>query len=182
MDIGLLSDAEKAHIRDSWRIVQQAALMETATELFYQNLFETHPEYRAQFPADMAGQTKKLAKTLDFAVAALDWSSGDWQTGQVDTESDLFVILTAMGRRHKRLYLVTNDQYDPVGGSLLFALNLGLGVAFTPEVKSAWVKLYTMIADTMQLGTIMILPEDIGAEQALNPASGAGLRNQGSAK
>lgn len=156
----LLSDHEKQDIRRTWRLVEQAALMETATELFYKHLFETHPEYRAQFPEDMSGQIRKLAKTLDFAVKTLNWDSGDWREGAVDAESDLFLILTAMGRRHKKAYGVTNAQYGPVGASLLNALDLGLGQAFTPEVKVAWTKLYTLIAQTMQLGAIMLTPED----------------------
>lgn len=156
----LLSDHEKHDIRRTWRLVEQAALMETATELFYKHLFETHPDYRAQFPEDMSGQVRKLAKTLDFAVKTLDWDSGDWREGAVDAGSDLFLILTAMGRRHKKAYAVTGDQYGPVGASLLHALDLGLGQAFTPEVKVAWTKLYTLIAQTMQLGAIMLTPED----------------------
>lgn len=156
----LLSDQEKQDIRRTWRLVEQAALMDTATELFYKNLFETHPEYRSQFPDDMSGQVRKLAKTLDFAVKTLNWDSGDWREGAVDSTSDLFLILTAMGRRHKKAYAVANDQYGPVGASLLHALDLGLGQVFTPEVKVAWTKLYTLIAQTMQLGAIMLTPED----------------------
>ena len=156
----LLTNPERAHIRRTWRLVEQAALMETATKLFYDDLFETHPEYRGQFPTDMAGQITKLAKTLDFAVKSLDWDSGDWQDGAVERDSDLFYILTAMGRRHQRVYRVTNDQYGPVGASLLKALDLGLGHAFTPEVKAAWTKLYGLISRTMQLGALMRTPED----------------------
>ncbi|AFD28058.1 globin domain-containing protein [Deinococcus gobiensis] len=156
----LLTDIERAHIRRTWRLVEQAALLETATKIFYDDLFATHPEYRDQFPKDLSGQITKLAKTLDFAVKSLDWDSGDWQGGAVERNSDLFYILTAMGRRHQRLYRVTNDQYGPVGASLLTALDLGLGQAFTPEVKTAWTKLYGLIAQTMQLGAVMRTPED----------------------
>lgn len=156
----ILNDQEKHLIRKSWRLVEQAALMDTATELFYKDLFTDHPEYRDQFPTDMSGQISKLAKTLNFAVKSLDWDSGDWASGEMDKESDLFFILTAMGRRHTKLYRVTNDQYDPVGKSLLTALDLGLGHAFTPETKAAWTKLYGLIAQTMLLGAVMLTPEE----------------------
>ena len=156
----LLSDQEKHDIHRTWRLVEHAALMETATELFYKDLFDKNPSYRAQFPDDMSGQVRKLAKTLDFAVKTLDWDSGDWREGEVDADSDLFLILTAMGRRHRKAYAVTGDQYGPVGASLLHALDLGLGQAFTAEVRTAWTKLYTLIAQTMQLGAIMLTPED----------------------
>lgn len=158
--MNLLTDKEKEHIRRTWGLVERGALMETATKLFYDDLFGDHPDYRKQFPKDMDGQIKKLADTLNFAVKALDWDSKDWQGAQVDHESDLFVILTAMGRRHHLKYRVTNDQYGPVGKSLLTALDLGLGVAFTDEVRAAWTKLYTLIAQTMQLGAVMRMPGD----------------------
>lgn len=156
----MLTEHQKDLIRRSWRLVDQASLMETATEIFYSDLFDKHPEYRQQFPQDMSGQISKLAKTLDFAVKSLNWDSGHWNAEQLDKDSDLFFILTAMGRRHAKLYRVTNDQYGPVGASLLHALDMGLGHAFTPETKAAWTQLYGLIASAMQLGAVMMTPTE----------------------
>ena len=156
----MLTDTDREHIHRTWRLVQQAALLETASKLFYDDLFLRNPAYREQFPEDISDQIVKLAKTLDFAVKALDWGRDDWKDGAVERDSDLFYMLMAMGRRHQRLYRVRNDQYGPVGASLLNALDLGLGHAFTPEVKAAWTKLYSMISQTMQLGALTLTPEE----------------------
>lgn len=150
----MLTEVERGLIQDNWRIVRHAALMETATGLFYKELFDQHPEYRDQFPADMAGQIKKLAVTLDFAVSAMNWKRSEWREGDVDLQQDLFAVLIAMGRRHALEYGVQGDQYGPVGAALLHALDLGLGAEFTPAHRAAWTKLYGLIAQTMQLGAV----------------------------
>lgn len=37
-----------------------------------------------------------------------------------------------------------------VGGALIWTLDQGLGPAFTPETKEAWIQAYTILADTMK--------------------------------
>jgi nitric oxide dioxygenase len=47
-------------------------------------------------------------------------------------------------------YGVTAAHYDTVATALLWTLGQGLGDAFTPEVETAWVAAYTLLATTMQ--------------------------------
>ena len=53
-----------------------------------------------------------------------------------------------LGRRHVG-YGVTAEQYRPVGEALIWTLEKGLGDAFTPEVKDAWVTTYTTLESVM---------------------------------
>ena len=39
--------------------------------------------------------------------------------------------------------------FQPVGESLLWTLQEGLGDLFTPEVEKAWTAIYTIVADVM---------------------------------
>ena len=39
---------------------------------------------------------------------------------------------------------------DTVGAALLWTLEMGLGRAFTPEVKDAWATVYGLLATTMK--------------------------------
>jgi hemoglobin-like flavoprotein len=48
------------------------------------------------------------------------------------------------------VYGVKDGDYVTVASALLWTLEAGLGAAFTPPVKAAWVKAYTVLADTMK--------------------------------
>lgn len=110
-----------------------------AADLFYDRLFEIAPQVRPLFPADMSSQKMKLVAMLATAVNNLH---------QVDT---ILPAVRDLGSRH-RGYGVTADHYAPVGQALLWTLEQGLGPAFTPEVKSAWIEAYTTLAGAMQAG------------------------------
>lgn len=54
-----------------------------------------------------------------------------------------------LGRRHAK-YGVKNQHYDTVASALIWTLGQGLGEDFTPDVESAWVSAYTVLATTMK--------------------------------
>ena len=67
----------------------------------------------------------------------------------LDTLDQLVPAVQNLGRRHAG-YGVTDAHYDTVGGALLWTLEKGLGPDFTPDVKSAWTTVYTLLATTMK--------------------------------
>jgi hemoglobin-like flavoprotein len=143
----VLSEEQKVAIVRSWRLV--VPISETAAELFYKRLFELDPATRDLFPQDMSSQRRKLMQTLHFVVKALDWPDSAWAE-DVDPQEDLFLVVLALGRRHRQLYRVQDQQYEVVGSALLWTLDQGLGEAFTPEVQAAWAKVYTLLATLMK--------------------------------
>jgi hemoglobin-like flavoprotein len=124
-------------VKKTWVMVVPIA--DTAAELFYGRLFELEPSYRAMFKRDMSEQGKKLMKTINIAVDALD-----------DVEP-LVPTLKQMGADHAG-YGVVDRDYNVVGAALLWTLEQGLGEAFTDEVKNAWAAVYEVLADTMKSG------------------------------
>ena len=62
---------------------------------------------------------------------------------------DLVPALEALGRRHAG-YGVRDAHYDTVGQALLWTLEQGLGAAFTPAVRDAWVETYALVASVMR--------------------------------
>ena len=64
---------------------------------------------------------------------------------------ELLPAIEAMGRRHSG-YGVREEHYTTVATALLWTLEQGLGPAFTPEVRSAWVETYTILSAVMQRG------------------------------
>ena len=114
-----------------------APIADDAAVLFYGRLFEIDPSLQRMFRGDMAEQRKKLMQMLTAAVKGLN---------RID---QLVPVVKDLGRRHA-MYGVTDAHYDTVGSALLWTLEKGLGGAFTPEVKEAWVAVYTLLATTMK--------------------------------
>ena len=146
----MLTDHQKSLIVSSWRLVVPIA--ETAADLFYKRLFELKPEYQAYFSSDIDKQKRKLVAMLSFIVKSLDWQSSDWKE-DISVEDDLFLVVLALGRRHGELYQIPDSSYPVVGEALIWTLDYGLGDAFTTEIKTAWLEVYTQLARMMLLGT-----------------------------
>jgi len=120
---------------------QVMPIAETAAELFYGRLFELDPTLRPMFRGDMREQGRKLMQMLAVAVYGLD------------RLHEILPAVRAMGRRHAG-YGVTDEHYDTVASALLWTLEQGLGEQFTPDVKAAWVSVYTMLANAMKSGAM----------------------------
>jgi hemoglobin-like flavoprotein len=112
-------------------------IADQAADLFYGRLFEIAPDVRPLFSEDLSEQKKKLMGMLATAVTNLH---------QVEK---IVPAVQELGRRHGG-YGVKDSHYQPVGEALIWTLDKGLGAAFTPEVKSAWVAAYTTLAGVMK--------------------------------
>ena len=152
----MITDAEKAVIRDSWRLVVPIA--ETVGDLFYKRLFELQPTYQQYFQSDMAAQKRKLLAMLAFIVKSLDWPESAWRDN-VAEEDDLFLVVLALGRRHAELYKIPDASYAAVGEALLWTLDYGLGKKFDEPTRAAWTKVYTLVATAMKMGRLSVQPQ-----------------------
>ncbi len=112
------------------------ALGDQAAALFYERLFTLDPTLRALFKGDLAAQRAKLLGALAMVVAALD------------RPDELLPAVRDLGRRHAG-YGVQVEHYATVGSALIWTLEQGLGAAFTPSVRQAWVEAYSLLAWTM---------------------------------
>jgi hemoglobin-like flavoprotein len=133
----MITPQQKELVKKTWVMVVPIA--DTAAELFYGRLFELEPEYRAMFKNDMTEQGKKLMKTINIAVEALD------------NLEPLIPVLRKMGADHVG-YGVKDRDYNVVGASLLWTLEKGLGDVFTDEVRNAWGAVYEVLASVMKEG------------------------------
>ncbi|MGC2199804.1 MAG: globin family protein [Stellaceae bacterium] len=114
-----------------------APIADQAAGLFYGRLFEIAPQVRPLFKGDLKAQGRKLMSTIALAVSSLQ------------KLPELMPVVQDLGRRHAG-YGVKNEHYDMVAEALLWTLDKGLGPDFTPEVKNAWLAVYTILADTMK--------------------------------
>ena len=129
-----MTPEQVALVKSNWAAV--APIAPQAAELFYGKLFELDPSIKPLFKGDMTEQGKKLMATLGVAVANLE---------KLD---EIVPTVQKLGREHKD-YGVTPDHYPTVGAALLWTLEQGLGDAFTPEAKSAWGEVYTVLSAKM---------------------------------
>ena len=131
----MLTLTQKTLVQQSFAVV--APIADTAATLFYGRLFELDPSLEPMFRGNMAEQRKKLMQMLTAAVKGLD---------RLD---QLVPVVENLGRGHAG-YGVTDAHYDTVGSALLWTLEMGLGRAFTAEVKDAWATVYGLLATTMK--------------------------------
>lgn len=111
-------------------------IADTAAKLFYGRLFEIAPEVKPLFKGDMAEQGRKLMTTLAVVVNGL---------------RNLEAVLPAakaLAVKHVA-YGVKPEHYQPVGEALIWTLEQGLGEAFTPETKNAWLAAYGALSGVM---------------------------------
>lgn len=130
-----MNETQKKLVKQSWAAVVPIA--EQAADIFYGKLFEADPALKPLFKGDMKAQGKKLMQMISVAVAGLD------------RLGDIVPAVQALGKRHVA-YGVHDGHYDTVGGALIDTLSVGLGAAFTPEVKDAWIAVYGVLSTTMK--------------------------------
>ena len=115
---------------------QLAPVAPQAAALFYRNLFRLDPSLERMFRGDMVQQGERLMKMIGTAV------------GLLEDQARLTPALRALGARHVG-YGVQEAHYATVGEALIGTLEQGLGAAFSPPVRHAWVEVYAFIARTM---------------------------------
>jgi hemoglobin-like flavoprotein len=114
-----------------------APIADRAAIIFYDRLFELDPSIRRMFAhTDMPAQRRNLMQTLTVVVKSID---------KLET---IVPAVEALGRRHAG-YGVQPAHFATVGQALLDTLAVGLGEAFTADVREAWTTAYGVLADVM---------------------------------
>ena len=106
------------------------------SEIFYQRLFDANPNFKIMFTTNIAVQGQKLLGMLRMVVTNLEQPEAFLREAK------------ALGVKHLD-YGVKNMDYNAVGAALIWTLEATLVEDFTSEVREAWVKSYTLLADTM---------------------------------
>jgi len=146
VDVGApLDERDIALVQQTWA---QAALLgvEAVGVVLFTNIFEIAPEAKDLFPFKvetnvlhspvLKAHGVKVVTTIATAVSLL---------GDLDT---LVPVLQSLGLRHMG-YKVLPAHYDVVGEALINTLSTALGINMTPTVTNAYLKVYTIIKDTM---------------------------------
>lgn len=131
----MLTAHEIKIVQDSF--IKVAPIADAAATIFYDKLFEIAPEVEPMFSgANMPEQGKKLMTMIGTAVRGLT------------NMEKLAPAVAQLGQRHVA-YGVKKEHFTPVGEALIYTLEKGLGDYWNEELKSAWVKTFTVLAETM---------------------------------
>jgi hemoglobin-like flavoprotein len=115
---------------------QVVPILEPATNMFYDRLFQLDSSLRPMFRSPQAEQARKLAHVLTVVVKGLS------------RPQQILSAVEDLGRRHAN-YGVQPRHYATVGAALLWTLEMGLGEAFTAEVREAWSSAYQFLSSAM---------------------------------
>lgn len=127
---------EQIHlVQASWKKI--VPIRDMAAVLFYSRLFEIDASLKPLFPKPLDIQGRKLMAMIGTAVGCL---------GRIN---EIVPTVQDLGRRHSA-YGVRDAHYDAVAEALLWTLEQGLDVDWTPEVKDAWIAAYATLANVMK--------------------------------
>jgi len=147
-----MTPEQKDILRDTWQSVVPIA--DHAAKLFYGRLFEIDPATRPLFArAAMPEQRRKLMQSLALVIDG------------IDELERLIPAIEALGRRHAG-YGLNDAHYFSVGSALLWALEQGLGDAWTPEAADAWSSVYALVAGAMMKASKTVGPFQERTERA----------------
>src|ERR1041385_641068 len=133
----MLTSTDIALVRASYARV--VTTQKAAADLLYDRLFVIAPKLRELCADDLTLQRRKMMQMISSAV------------GGLDNLDELVPAVKALGARHAG-YGGAAAGLAGAGKALLWTLEQEIGEEFTPEVRSAWAKVYDVIATTMQAG------------------------------
>mmetsp|Transcript_20418 Transcript_20418/g.64087 ORF Transcript_20418/g.64087 Transcript_20418/m.64087 type:complete len:196 (-) Transcript_20418:506-1093(-) len=133
-------------VQESWTKVEALGL-ETVGILFFKRIFDIAPGAIKMFSFRDEPNVYESPRFKKHAVGVVT-TVGTAVAGLEDLAA-LVPVLQDLGSKHVT-YGVESQHYDIVGHALLDTLALGLGAAFTPEVKAAWEAVFALVATTMK--------------------------------
>jgi nitric oxide dioxygenase len=122
-------------VQESWSKIEP--VKQLAAALFYTRLFELDPPLRKVCGEDLAASYQRFTQVVSATVRGL---------ARVEM---LLPAVREFGLRHP-LPGETEQHHANVASALLWMLDKALRRDFTPEVKSAWIKAYGVLSQTVR--------------------------------
>lgn len=136
-------------VQMTWTSVQ-ALTLQAVGVLLFKTLFKQQPGALALFPK--FNKEPHMYESVNFKSHVLGVvTTVDTAIGMLNDLQALVPVLQALGKAHIK-YGVKPPHYDMVGKAFITTLDMGLGDAFTPEVKEAYIVVYGLVAATMSDG------------------------------
>jgi hemoglobin-like flavoprotein len=128
-----------ALVQQSWRTIEPVKRI--TAELFYVKLFELDPALRLFLGDDLQSSSRRFMQLMDATVRGLD---------RADV---LLPAIRELGIRHPR-FGDSDLHHATIAAALLWTLEKGLRADFTPEIRSAWIKTYGVLSQTLRSASL----------------------------
>jgi nitric oxide dioxygenase len=125
-----------ALVQRSWSNL--STVKHVSAELFYVKLFELDPLLRLLYGDDLQLRKEKYLQLMDATVRGL---------GRMDV---LMPAVRELGIRHP-LFGDSDEHHASVAQALLWTLQKCLRADFTPQVRSAWIRTYGVLSQTLRM-------------------------------
>ena len=139
-----MTEDDIALVQESWRTIEP--VKHIAAELFYVKLFELDTTLSVLFSDDLKLRSQKFTQLMDATVRGL---------GRADV---LMPAIRELGIRHP-LFGGSDAHHGTIAGALLWTLEKCLRNDFTPQVKTAWIKTYGVLSQTMRSAGMPAAPQ-----------------------
>jgi hemoglobin-like flavoprotein len=133
-----MTDEDIRLVQESWRKLEP--VKEIAAELFFARLFELDPPLRNVCDSDRRDRHRRFTQVVSATVRGL---------ARVDM---LLPAVREFGIRHP-LPGEAEQHHANVATALLWMLDKALRRDFTPDVKSAWIKAYGVLSQSVRDAT-----------------------------
>jgi hemoglobin-like flavoprotein len=137
-----------ALVQGSWRHIEP--VKQVAADLFYLKLFELDTTLRLLFSDDLKLRAQKFNQLMEATVRGLD---------RADV---LMPAIRELGIRHP-MFGDSDEHHGPIASALLWTLEKCLRADFTPQVRTAWIRTYGVLSQTLRSAS---LPDNPAACQA----------------
>jgi hemoglobin-like flavoprotein len=134
-----MTEDDIKRVQQSWRTIEP--VKRVTAELFYVKLFELDPTLRLLFSDDLQLRAQRFIRLMDATVRALDRSDV------------LMPAIRELGIRHPR-FGGSDAHHANVAAALLWSLEKGLRADFTAEARSAWIKIYGVLSQTLRSSSL----------------------------
>lgn len=128
-----------AAVQQSWHTIEPVKRI--TAELFYVKLFELDPALRLFLGDDLQTSSQRFIQLMDATVRGLDRSDV------------LMPAIRELGIRHPR-FGDSDQHHANIAAALLWTLEKGLRGDFTPQVRSAWIKTYGVLSQTLRSASL----------------------------
>ena len=123
-------------VESCWSKVKHNQGENAYSTIFYESMFEQHPNIKPLFSSDTESQRIKLLNTLNLVINSIH---------HLEELKEPFLEL---GKLHKNIN-VDAPMYDIVISHSVSALKVASNNTITPEEEKAWEQAFKVISDTM---------------------------------
>jgi hemoglobin-like flavoprotein len=147
-----LTDKEKQMLEYSWMKVEGVGVEKVGLILF-KTIFDLSPETLQKFSFRNEPGVLKSTKLKKHGVKVVNFVGA--AIGGIRHLDSIVPAIQEMGVKHTAFEIVPKkdkkyyEYYAVVGKALLMTLAQGLGKDFTPELETAWTKVYSIVSRTM---------------------------------